>query len=75
MLTNRKSDSSDSLIFGQPAPKLNLEQQELEFYESMINRFKDTANTSLLNKRAAIAKEDPAEEIYELHLEIQEFEK
>ena len=28
-----------------------------------------------LNKRAAVAKEDPTEEIIELHLEIQEFEK
>ena len=29
----------------------------------------------MLNKRAAIAKEDPTEEIIELHLEVQEFEK
>jgi hypothetical protein len=28
-----------------------------------------------LNKRAAIAKSDPSEELYELHLEIQAFEK
>ena len=41
----------------------------------MLNRFKDTCTQSLLNKRAAIAKDDPAEEIYELHLEIQEYEK
>jgi len=29
----------------------------------------------MLNKRAALAKEDPTEEIIELHLEVQEFEK
>lgn len=29
----------------------------------------------MLNKRANIAKEDPTEEIIELHLEVQEFEK
>ena len=28
-----------------------------------------------MNKRAAIAKSDPSEELYELHMEIQAFEK
>ena len=28
-----------------------------------------------MNKRAKVAKEDPLDEIIELHLEVQEFEK
>ena len=28
-----------------------------------------------MNRRASIAKDDPTEEIIELHLEVQEFEK
>ena len=49
--------------------------QELKFYESLINNFKESASESLLNKRATQAKEDPTEELIELHLEIQEIEK
>ena len=49
--------------------------QELEFFESMLKQFKEATSQSFLNKRAAIAKEDPTEEIIELHLEIQEYEK
>lgn len=49
--------------------------QELKFYESLINKFKESASESLLNKRATHAKEDPTEELIELHLEIQEIEK
>ena len=52
-----------------------VDPQELEFYGSLIERFRATTNQSMLNKRAAIAKEDPTEEIIELHLEVQEFEK
>ena len=47
----------------------------MEFYEELIENFKHTCSESLLNKRAKVAKEDPTEEIIELHLEIQEFEK
>ena len=41
----------------------------------MIEQFKESAKESLLNKRATVAKEDPTEELIELHFEIQEFEK
>ena len=41
----------------------------------MIEQFKESASESLLNKRATVAKEDPTEELIELHFEIQEFEK
>jgi len=36
----------------------------------MLQRFKENCSQSLLNKRAACAKEDPTEEIIELHLEV-----
>ena len=49
--------------------------QEIEFYGQLVQQFKEASSQSLLNKRAAIAKEDPTEEIIELHLEIQQFEK
>ncbi len=49
--------------------------QELDFYESLLTRFKEDSSQSILNKRVAIAKSDPSEEVYELHLEIQAFEK
>ena len=49
--------------------------QEIEFYGQLVQQFKEACSQSLLNKRAAIAKEDPTEEIIELHLEIQQFEK
>ena len=49
--------------------------QELDFYESLLARFKEHSSQSILNKRQAIAKNDPQEELYELHLEIQAFEK
>ena len=48
---------------------------ELKFYESLIAKFKESASESLLNKRASQAKEDPTEELIELHLEIKEIEK
>ena len=51
------------------------QQQELDFFESLLTRFKEDSSQSILNKRAAIAKSDPSEELYELHLEIQAFEK
>ena len=41
----------------------------------MIDRFRQNSQESLLNKRATVAKEDPTEELIELHFEIQEFEK
>ena len=41
----------------------------------MVEQFKEVSKESLLNKRAKIAKQDPSEEIIELHFEIQEFEK
>ena len=54
---------------------VSMNAQELKFYESLINKFKESASESLLNKRASQAKEDPTEELIELHLEIQEIEK
>ena len=51
------------------------QSQELDFYESLLDRFKQDSSQSILNKRQAIAKNDPQEELYELHLEIQAFEK
>ena len=41
----------------------------------MVEQFKEVSKESLLNKRAKIAKQDPSEEIIELHFEIQEFER
>ena len=52
-----------------------MDAQELKFYESLIDRFKNSSAESLLNKRASQAKEDPTEELIELHLEIQELER
>ena len=52
-----------------------MDTQEIEFYEQLLKRHQQTTSQSLLNKRAALAKEDPTEEIIELHLEIQEYEK
>ena len=49
--------------------------QELKFYESLIDRFRESSAESLLNKRACQAKEDPTEELLELHLEVQELER
>jgi len=49
--------------------------QEADFLEALIERFQVVANQSILNKRQPIAKSDPKEEIYELHLEIQEVER
>ena len=54
---------------------VGIDTQELKFYESLIARFREGSAESLLNKRAAIAKEDPTEELIELHLEIQEHER
>ena len=36
---------------------------------------REQSQESLLNKRATVAKEDPTEELIELHFEIQEFER
>lgn len=47
-----------------------LDRQELEVYAQIISRFKESSSQSLLNRRAACAKEDPTEEIIELHLEV-----
>ena len=41
----------------------------------MINSFNKTLAKSLLDKRQAVAKSDPREEIVELHFEIQEYER
>jgi len=54
---------------------LNDTMQEMEFFESMLLRMKDAASQSILNKRAQIAKADPSEELFDLHLEIQELER
>lgn len=63
-----------SLLVGQSGQD-GIDLQELEFYASLIERFRATSSQSMLNRRANIAKEDPTEEIIELHLEVQEFEK
>ena len=69
-----RQSQEKSLIFDAPNDA-GIDAQELKFYESLIARFREGSAESLLNKRAAIAKEDPTEELIELHLEIQEHEK
>ena len=59
----------------EPSRDAGVDAQELKFYESLIDRFKESSAESLLNKRASQAKEDPTEELIELHLEIQELER
>ena len=49
--------------------------QETEFFEQLLQRFQEATAQSILNKRTPIAKNDPKEELYELHLEIQEQER
>ena len=64
-----------SLIYGQDSLQPGIDSNDLEFYEQLIENFRNTCSESLLNKRAKVAKEDPLDEIIELHLEVQEFEK
>ena len=70
----KKIKDKKSLLVGQAGSE-GMDPSELEFYASLVERFRVTASQSMLNKRAEIAKEDPTEEIIELHLEVQEFEK
>ena len=70
---HKKNNTGDtsidrSLVFNTSA--MEVDTQELDFYESLLQRHRQTTSQSLLNKRATIAKEDPTEEIIELHLEI-----
>ena len=55
--------------------KCSIDPHELEFYGSLVERFRATASQSLLNKRAAIAKEDPAQELIDVHLEVHELDR
>ena len=49
--------------------------QEAEFLEAILERFKLHTKHSILDKREHTAKADAKEEVYELHLEIQELER
>ena len=51
------------------------EVQELDVCAELLQRFREAVGQSLLEKRASAAKEDPAEELIELHLEVQEQER
>ena len=41
----------------------------------MLEKFNDYLSTSLLNRRASEAKDDPTEELIAVHMEIEEMEK
>ena len=49
-------------------------QVDLAFYEDMIAKFQGVLSTPLLNKRAEVGNDDPAEELIALHLEIKDLE-
>ena len=77
MASKRKKEKTSLLAGGQSASHggPSIDPHELEFYSSLIERFRATTGQSLLNKRAAIAKEDPTQELIDVHLEVQELEK
>ena len=62
-----KSHDSSMLLTGNDSVDPT---QESDFLEAMLERFQLASKQSILNKRQLAAKNDPREEIYELHLEI-----
>ena len=77
MSSKRRKEKTTLLVGGQSAKHStkSIDLHELEFYGSLVERFRAVASQSLLNKRAAIAKEDPTQELIEVHFEVQELER
>ena len=47
-----------------------IQTEDVEFYEDLLKKSKDTLRTPLMTKRVPLQKEDPTEELIDVHIDI-----
>ena len=47
-----------------------LEHGDAEFYEDLLNKCKESLRTPLMARRAPLQKEDPTDELIDVHIDI-----